>query len=77
MSVTPSTVPSQLNQPQLAQSAIGQYDVRVTPLQVAMVTAAIANQGVVMNPYLVKRVTSSDLEVIDDAARAALPGGHA
>ena len=65
MSVTPSTVPAQLNQPQLAQAAIGQYDVRVTPLQVAMITAAIANHGVVMNPYLVKRVTSADLEVID------------
>ncbi|HEV7196015.1 MAG TPA: penicillin-binding transpeptidase domain-containing protein, partial [Pedococcus sp.] len=52
MSVTPSTVPDQLNQPQLAQAAIGQYDVRVTPLQVAMITAAIANPGVVMNPYL-------------------------
>lgn len=66
MSVTPSTVPDQLNQPQLAQSAIGQYDVRVTPLQVAMITAAIANHGVVMNPFLVSRVTSSDLEVIDE-----------
>ena len=65
MSVTPSSFPSQLNQPQLAQSSIGQYDVRVTPLQVAMIAAAIGNHGVVMNPYLVKRVTSSDLEVID------------
>ena len=37
-------------QPQTAQSAIGQYDVRVTPLQVAMVAAAIANHGVVMRP---------------------------
>ena len=32
-------VPAELNKPQLAQSAIGQYDVRVTPLQVAMVRA--------------------------------------
>ncbi|MEP6796588.1 MAG: penicillin-binding transpeptidase domain-containing protein, partial [Lapillicoccus sp.] len=34
--VEPSVVPAQLNPPQTAQSAIGQYDVRVTPLQVAM-----------------------------------------
>ena len=66
MSVTPSSVPAELNQPQLAQSAIGQYDVRVTPLQVAMVSAAVANHGVVMRPHLVKKVTSSDLEVIDE-----------
>jgi peptidoglycan glycosyltransferase len=66
MSVAPSSVPAELNQPQLAQSAIGQYDVRVTPLQVAMISAAIANNGVVMRPHLVKKVTSSDLEVIDE-----------
>ncbi|WP_406832797.1 penicillin-binding protein 2 [Pedococcus sp. KACC 23699] len=66
MTVTPSSVPAQLNEPQLAQSAIGQYDVRVTPLQVAMISAAIANRGVVMSPHLVKKVTSSDLEVLDE-----------
>lgn len=67
MSVTPSSVPAELNAPQLAQSAIGQYDVRVTPLQMAMVAAAIANKGIVMKPYLVSKVTSSDLETIDEA----------
>lgn len=67
MNVTPSTVPDELNAPQLAQSAIGQYDVRVTPLQVAMISAAVANNGIVMKPYLVKSVHSSDLEVIEEA----------
>ncbi len=66
MTVTPSSVPSELNEPQLAQSAIGQYDVRVTPLQVAMISAAVANRGVVMKPHLVRKVTSSDLEVLDE-----------
>ena len=56
MRVSPSSVPAELNAPQLAQSAIGQYDVRVTPLQMAMVSAAIANRGVVMSPYLVQTV---------------------
>jgi len=60
--VEPSTVPAQLSPPQAAQSAIGQYDVRVTPLQVAMVSAAIANHGVVMRPYLVRDVLGSNLE---------------
>ena len=67
MSVAPSSMPAELNQPQLAQSAIGQYDVRVTPLQVAMISAAVANNGIVMKPYLVQKVTSSDLETIDEA----------
>ncbi|MFV0251995.1 MAG: peptidoglycan D,D-transpeptidase FtsI family protein [Beutenbergiaceae bacterium] len=50
---TPSIFPSDLNDPQTAQSAIGQFDVRATPLQMAMVSAAIANDGVLMTPYLV------------------------
>ncbi len=65
MRVTPSSVPKTLNLPQLAQSAIGQYDVRVTPLQVAMIAAAVGNHGVVMKPYLVQSVRGSDLEVIE------------
>ncbi|HET8599195.1 MAG TPA: penicillin-binding protein 2 [Segeticoccus sp.] len=63
MRVTPSQFPSgDLNPPQTAQSAIGQYDVRVTPLQMAMVSAAIANKGTVMTPYLVDAVRGRNLE---------------
>jgi peptidoglycan glycosyltransferase len=65
MRVTPSTVPAEMNLPQTAQSAIGQYDVRVTPLQVAMVSAAVANKGVVMRPYIVAQTLASNLDVID------------
>jgi penicillin-binding protein A len=67
MRVTPSSVPDQLDEPQLAQSAIGQYDVRVTPLQVAMISAAVANNGIVMKPYLVESVLGSDLDTIERA----------
>lgn len=63
--VDPSSVPADLNEPQAAQSAIGQYEVRTTPLQMAMVAAGIANQGSVMTPYLVQSVRSADLEVIE------------
>ncbi len=65
MRVTPSSVPAELDAPQLAQSAIGQYDVRVTPMQMAMVAAAVANDGAVMQPYLVQSVIGSDLSVIE------------
>lgn len=66
MRVAPSSVPADLNAPQVAQSAIGQYDVRTTPLQMALVAAGIANQGRVMTPYLVSQVRSADLDVISD-----------
>jgi penicillin-binding protein A len=47
-----------------AQSAIGQFDVRVTPLQMAEVTAAIADNGTLMKPYLVDRYITPDLKVV-------------
>ncbi len=61
-----NTFPDNLDAPGLAQSAIGQKDVRATPLQVAMMTAAIANDGVQMQPNLIKTVRSPDLRVIDE-----------
>ena len=54
-----------IDAPQTALSAIGQYDVRATPLEVAMVTATIANDGVRMAPYLVSSVRNQDLTVVD------------
>jgi peptidoglycan glycosyltransferase len=67
MQVTPSSFPDSPDEPQLAQSAIGQYDVRETPLQVAMTTAAVANGGVVMSPHMIQTVRDQDLSVIDKA----------
>lgn len=62
--VTPSEVPAGMNEPQEAQAGIGQFDVRVTPLQVAMVGAAIANGGEVMRPNLIDEVVADDLEAV-------------
>ena len=62
-----SRFPAKLDEPQTALSAIGQFDVAATPLQMAMVTAGIANGGTVMKPYLVDEVRSPDLEVLDKA----------
>lgn len=56
-----SVFPADLDPPSTAQSAIGQRDVRTTPLQIAMVSAAIANRGVLMNPYLVDEIRGPDL----------------
>ncbi|THG29446.1 peptidoglycan D,D-transpeptidase FtsI family protein [Naasia lichenicola] len=63
MSVTPSTYPAGLDAGQLALSSFGQYEDRVTPMQMAMVSAGIANGGVVMQPNLVKQVLAPDLTV--------------
>ena len=65
LGVTPSSVPEDMSPPQLAQAGIGQFSVRVTPLQVAMVAAGVANDGVVMRPNLVRTVRGEDLEVIE------------
>ena len=57
-----SKFPDKLDDAQLALSAIGQYDVAASPLQMAMVSAAIANDGVLMDPYLVSMVQAPDLK---------------
>ena len=52
---------------QLAQSGIGQFEVATSPLQMAMVAAGIANDGVVMKPYVVKTVREPNLRVLEQA----------
>jgi peptidoglycan glycosyltransferase len=57
-----SVFPDDLNKPQLALASIGQFDVAASPLQMAMVSAGIANDGVVMDPYIVSMVQAPDLK---------------
>jgi peptidoglycan glycosyltransferase len=59
-----SNFPDRANPPQTGQSAIGQFEVQASPLQMAMVVAGIANQGTVMRPYLVDEVQSPTFEVL-------------
>ena len=66
MPVAPSTLGDIPDTASLQQSAIGQRDVRFTPLQNAMIVAAIANRGVLMAPYLVQQVQSPTLDVLDE-----------
>ncbi len=57
--------PGFLNYPRaLADTGYGQGQLLVTPLQMAMVAAAVANDGVMMQPYLVQQVTRPDGGVI-------------
>jgi penicillin-binding protein A len=60
-----SLYPRDLDPPQTALSGIGQSSVTATPLQMAMVVAAIANDGDVMRPYVVDEVRAANLSVLD------------
>lgn len=64
LSIPLKAAPSRLGDipdpPSLAQSSIGQRDVRMTPLQGAMIAAAVANSGSLMRPFLVKEVQAPD-----------------
>ncbi|MDR2454304.1 MAG: penicillin-binding protein 2 [Bifidobacteriaceae bacterium] len=66
--VRPSTFPQNMDQAQTAQAAIGQFDDRVTPLQMAQVAAAIANGGQAMAPHLVRSERDADLQVAKEIA---------
>ncbi|UUW90891.1 peptidoglycan D,D-transpeptidase FtsI family protein [Pimelobacter simplex] len=54
----------ELSDAETAQTGIGQFEVQSTPLQMAMVTAAIANQGTLMRPYLVEQVQTAGFDVL-------------
>jgi penicillin-binding protein A len=71
MTAAISRFPADPNKPQTAMSAIGQFDVRATALQMAMVAAGIANDGIVMNPYLVSQVLGPDLTVLQNTNPSA------
>jgi len=56
----------------VAQSSIGQYEVRMTPLQGAMIAASVANGGVEMRPYLIDHTQGPDLTIDYQAQPQAL-----
>ncbi|MFJ1583012.1 peptidoglycan D,D-transpeptidase FtsI family protein [Streptomyces sp. NPDC088197] len=57
-SVAKSNFDTRMSPDQVALSSIGQFDTTATPLQMAMVAAAVGNGGVLMAPYLVDSVTN-------------------
>jgi penicillin-binding protein A len=65
LDVAPSGIGDVESAAALGQTSIGQRDVRMTPLQAALVAATVANDGVQMKPYIVDQVQAPDLTVID------------
>lgn len=49
---------------ELPQTAIGQGDTQITPLHNALITATIANKGVMMKPYVVERLENQSGDVV-------------
>lgn len=54
----------------LAQTAIGQSSLLVTPMHMALMAAAYANGGIIMKPYLVQQVISPGGTVLHDTKPA-------
>ena len=64
MRVTPSVYPATDSDAQQMISSFGQGNDRVTPLQMAMVSATVANGGQLMSPTLIDSITAPDLSVL-------------
>lgn len=60
------------NRPQNAMAGIGQASNRATPLQMAMVAAAIANDGKLMQPYMVDQLVAPNLNVVEQHSPSEL-----
>lgn len=70
--VSASRYPLPETQAEVAMSGIGQASVRSTPMQMAMVAAAVANDGQLMEPYVVERELSADLQEVSRSSPSVL-----
>lgn len=64
--LTAKMEPTKVNKGELAHMGFGQSTVVVTPLQMAMIAATVANDGTTMAPYLVTQVRKADGTVLND-----------
>ncbi|MEU5365689.1 penicillin-binding protein 2 [Streptomyces sp. NPDC005925] len=54
-----------MNKSQTALSSIGQFNTAATPLQMAMVASAVANNGTLMKPYMVDELQAPNVDTIE------------
>lgn len=66
MATEPSVYPPTQDEAQTWLSGFGQANVRASPLQMAMVSAAIANGGQLMRPTLVDSIVAPDLSPLSE-----------
>ncbi len=60
-------VPTNLDDNLLAASVFGQGEVLVSPFHMALITAGIANKGVIMKPHIVKKVLDEEQNALYEA----------
>lgn len=58
--------PGEMDEVELAWTAVGQGRLLITPMQMALITAAIANNGSIMKPYLIKEIRDPEGEIIKE-----------
>lgn len=58
------SVASDISAAEMMQTVIGQGKTQITPLHLNMITAAIANGGVMMNPYVIDRVETANGSIV-------------
>ncbi len=61
-----SDYPADMDEPQTALSGMGQSSVTASPLQMAMVMSAIANNGTLMRPHIVRERRSPDFDSLGE-----------
>ncbi|OEJ23628.1 penicillin-binding protein [Streptomyces agglomeratus] len=61
-----SLYPDRLDKPGTALTGMGQGSLTSTPMQMAMVTAAIANDGELMQPYIVDKLVDPELSPVEE-----------
>ncbi|WP_405663723.1 penicillin-binding protein 2 [Streptomyces sp. NBC_01166] len=66
MLATKSLYPEKLDKPGTALTGMGQGSLTSTPMQMAMVTAALANDGKLMQPYIVEKLDGPDLSTLEE-----------
>ncbi|MFJ7767633.1 peptidoglycan D,D-transpeptidase FtsI family protein [Streptomyces sp. NPDC097107] len=69
---TKSLYPENLDAPGTALTGMGQGSLTSTPMQMAMVTAGLANDGKVMQPYIVDEVKGPDLGTLEKTEPAVM-----
>jgi peptidoglycan glycosyltransferase len=64
LQVSPSTIGEVPDEPALKLTGIGQMNVKMTPLQGAMIASAVADHGTLAQPFLVSQARAPDLSVV-------------
>lgn len=59
-SVSTTPISTEISESDMLQASIGQGSVQITPIHLNMITSAIANNGVLMKPYLVDYIETAN-----------------